>query len=783
MPAESHRACHHRLRSCAALAAALCGQLAATASGAEYRDLTLEQALKQLKRDSLSILYSSDLVKPWMRVQSEPAPGDPRTVLRQIIAPHGLALTEGPRGHLMLVRARSARAPPGAEGIANAEPPQPPAGDLAEVIVTASHYEFLREPELSLAAFSAADLELMPDIGDDPLRAVARLPGTAATDFSAKANLRGGETDEALILFDGLRLFNPFHFKDFHSVFSTIDPGVIDAVRIFTGGFPAPYGDRMSGVIDIAPLVPKERIHREIALSLFNASGLATGRFEDGGGDWIVAARRGHPDFVLDLADSSLGNPDYIEFHARLRKHLSDALAASVGILSFHDRLDIADSDQEERASADYRDDYLWLRFDYAASGALAGTLMLARTELESARHGTADQDGISSGELDDRRAFTIDSLQTDWSWRAAKAVMGQLGAEWRRGKGRYDYRDSVDFDLLFLTPGASLEASRSRQLAVRPSGDQYGAYGNLRIEPFDSLTLDAGLRWDKEALSSEHGDQVSPRIGMRYRFGPRTELRASWGRYFQGAAINELQIADGVTDFHQAQRSEHLVMSVDYRHPGGMELRLEAYRKAYRELRPRFENLLNTAVLLPELKPDRIRVAPDRALAKGAELTVRRTGQGPWSWWASYTWASVEDDDDVIEARRTWDQTHFVSAGLAWQTERWEASCAGVFHSGRPTTAVQLVAADPQPVVVAGPRNAQTLDSYLSVDARIARHFRFQHGDLLTVFFELRNLTNRSNDCCVEYEIADPEDGGGFDLERLTYPRIFPSLGFVWQF
>jgi hypothetical protein len=770
----SHRACSLRILPRVALAVALAALCTEPAASAVYRDLTLEQALRELKRTGLSVLYSSDLVKPWMRIESEPQAGDPRAVLREIAAPHGLAVTEGPRGHLMLVRAR-----PSKPAVTHAR--DPPV-DLAEVTVTASHYELLREPVPSLTALSAADLALMPDIGEDPLRAVARLPGTAATDFSAKPNVRGGEADESLILFDGLRLFNPFHFKDFHSVFSTIDPGVIDAVRIFTGGFPATYGDRMSGVIDIAPLVAKKRVQREIALSLFNASMLAGGRFDDGG-DWIVAGRRGHPDLVLDLADSQLGHPEYLDFHVRARRHLSDALAASIGALTFHDRLGITDSDEEERATADYRDDYFWLRFDYAATATLSGSLMLARTELDSARQGTADQDGISRGELEDRRAFTIHSLQTDWSWRAADFLLGQFGAELRRSKGRYDYRDGVEFDLLFLAPGAQAEAARSRQLAVRARGDQYGAYGNLRIEPLAGLAIDAGLRWDKETLSREEEGQMSPRLSMRYRFGRGLEARASWGRYWQGAAINELQIADGIEEFQRAQRSEHLVLSVEYRHQRGTELRLEAYRKAYGELRPRFENLLNTAVLLPELKPDRIRVAPDRALAKGAELTVRRATSGPLSWWGSYTWASVEDDDDASETRRTWDQTHFLSAGIAWQTERWEASCAGIFHTGRPTTAVRFVPVEPVPVAIAGPRNAETLDSYLSVDARLARHLRFRQGDRLTLFLEVRNLTHRRNACCIEYEIADAEDGGGFELERIAYPGIFPSFGFIWQF
>ena len=65
---------------------------------------------------------------------------------------------------------------------------------------------------------------------------------------------RGGEVDETLVRFDGLRLFNPFHFKDFLSIFSTIDPAIIREIEVYTGAFPAAFGDRMSGVINIESL-------------------------------------------------------------------------------------------------------------------------------------------------------------------------------------------------------------------------------------------------------------------------------------------------------------------------------------------------------------------------------------------------------------------------------------------------------------------------------------------------------------------------------------------------
>jgi outer membrane receptor protein involved in Fe transport len=748
-----------------------------------FRNLPLEQALQRLEQRGLTILYSSDLVQPWMRVQEEPLATDNRAILVEILKPFGVDVADGPNGSLLLVRGAKPPATP-LPAVAGQRPPvPPPAQHLEEVVVSASHYQFVREPAPSLVSFTAADLQLLPDLGDDPLRAAARLPGTASSDFSSKVNVRGGETDETLVRFDDLRLLNPFHLKDFQSTFSTIDPGIISDVNIYAGGFPAAFGDRMSSVIDIEPVPHGESAYREVSLSFFNASVLAAGEFNDGEADWLVSARRGNLDLLIDIVNPDIGKPAYVDLHGRIRQRLSESLALSANALVFDDAIDLSDSDQEEQARAEYRDEYYWLRLDYEASAALSGNLLIARSEFKSARRGSADQEGIASGALDDRREFTINSLQSEWAWRMAENVLLQLGGEWRGMEGAYDYSDQAEFDVLFLTPGASLEPSRTRQLSADPDGDQFGAYANLRLSSAWNLTVDMGVRWDKETLSEEKNDQVSPRLSVLYSIGERTQLRASWGRFFQAQAISELQISDGVIEFLAPQRSNHLVASVEYRHPRGVDLRLEAYRKDYRQVRPRFENLLNTFVLLPELKPDRIRVAPETAVAEGAELTLRRAGQPPLGWWLSYSWSSVTDEYAGTEAARSWDQKHSVSAGITWQNVAWDLSLAGTYHTGWPTTEIELIATDPIPLLAAGPRNTRNLESYYALDVRVARKFRFENAGLLTVFLEVANVLNRTNDCCVEYEVEDESGELALDVSTRPYLPLTPSLGFVWRF
>ncbi len=762
---------------------ALCIAAAQPALAESFRDLALEEALERLEARGLTILYSSDLVRASMRVRDEPRATEPRAILEEILAPHGLAVADGPNGSLMLVRAAPpapAATDPGAETLRA----MGALGwrDLEEVIVSASHYEFVREPTPSLTAMTAAELELLPDLGDDPLRAVARLPGAASSDFSAKSNLRGGEVDETLFRFDGLRLQNPFHLKDFQSVFSTIDPSVISGLRIYAGGFPATYGDRMSGVIDIDSL-PGETAHRELSLSFFNASAMASGRFNEGRSDWVASVRRSNLDQLVDAVNSDVGSPNYFDLYGRLRHRFSDALSIAANALVFDDEITLSDADQEEQASAGYRDEYYWLRFDLQPHAEINGSVLIARSEISSARRGTAEQPGISVGELDDQREFSINSLQTDWAWRFSEDVLLQLGGEWRGTSGRYDYSDQVVFDVLFTTPGAPTEPTRVRQLSARPEGDQFGVYANLRAEILHDLTADFGARWDKETLSPESNDQFSPRVSLLYALGERFQIRGSWGRYFQTQAVSELQISDGVSEFLPPQRSDHLVVSLEYRNASRIAMRLEAYRKDYRQVRPRFENLLNTFIVLPELKPDRIRIAPESATAEGVEWTVRGEGQ-PLGWWFSYTWSSVQDEAGDTDTDRSWDQTHFASAGITWQSDRWEWSLAGTYHTGWPTTDATLVATDPIGLVATGPRNAERLGDYGTLDARVARKFRFERAGSLTLFAEVSNLIGRVNECCVEYEVEDEEGTGPvLDLHTREYLPITPSLGFVWRF
>jgi Ca-activated chloride channel homolog len=86
----------------ALLAAALVTALPA-ASLHPYLGLSLAEALADLQARGLRVIYSSDLVRPEMRVAAEPTAAWLHDVLEQLLAPHGLAARVGPGGSLLVV--------------------------------------------------------------------------------------------------------------------------------------------------------------------------------------------------------------------------------------------------------------------------------------------------------------------------------------------------------------------------------------------------------------------------------------------------------------------------------------------------------------------------------------------------------------------------------------------------------------------------------------------------------------------------------------------------------
>jgi hypothetical protein len=149
---------------------------------------------------------------------------------------------------------------------------------LGEVNISAARQEKRTETQTSIIKITPKEISQIPSIGGQPDLAqyLQVLPGVIFTgDQGGQLYIRGGPPIQNKVLLDGMIVYNPFHSIGLFSVF---DVDIIKNVEVYTGGFNADYGGRISSVMDISTRDGnKNRIAGKFDISTFGAKGLLEG--------------------------------------------------------------------------------------------------------------------------------------------------------------------------------------------------------------------------------------------------------------------------------------------------------------------------------------------------------------------------------------------------------------------------------------------------------------------------------------------------------------------------
>ncbi len=742
----------------------------------------LFDVLEALRNEGAPLVYSSNLVSPGLLVESEPRAGTPMEIAREILLPHGLALAE--RDNLyVVVRSddRSGRAikTPGSKSGQSLADEAPQA--LETVTVSASRYVLQASSQFFI---DQRAIQALPDLGEDPLRAVHRLPGTAASGLSSKSHFRGGEHNETAIYLNGLQLFEPFHIRDYHSIFSSIDARAVSGVEAYTGGFPVTFGEHMSGVLALETSVPDEARHTELGLSIYNTSVLHQGRTAEGDWDWLFSARESNLDLILD---PDLGEPKYFDVFAQLEHRWSERTNVGLNAIYARDSVTViteSDPQELERSDSDTQNSQFWLRLDTEWRPDLASSTVFSYSAFDNLRIAQAnDPDKMTARVRDDRDAEVL-ALKQDWLWSGWPRHQVRWGLDLRKQEARDDYSGSAIYNGL-LAGLAGLENPREYMLKTTPKGTGLSLYLSDRWRWTDATWLEFGLRWDRQTWTEpQYSDQVSPRLSLLHQIDENTDLRFSWGSYQQSQAIQRMQVEDGVSRFFAPQRSDHYIAGYRRRFENGYRFRAEAFWKDYDRLKPRFENLFDSLALIPELAPDRVRLDPQSARARGLELSLEYRGAEDIEWWTVYTWSRVTDRIGGVNQPRSWDQRHSLQAGFSWTSGPWQTGIAINAHSGWPTTPLTVIpgSEEEELIPVPGDRNSANFKTFITLDFRISREFEVSKGRL-SAFLEISNASNRDNPCCIDYDIDDEVDPPVVDRSEDYWVPIIPAIGVLWEF
>jgi outer membrane receptor protein involved in Fe transport len=744
-----------------------------TSHAAPFFNRRVSDVLDELRSSGYVFIYSTQVIPAQLRVTAEPLANSGVELAREILAQHGLKLVQAAPKIFSIAR-DSAASPP---RVASTALPPP----LEEVVVQTSRYAFNID-RLGNATFLAQNqLKDQPQLADETLRAVQRLPGSATNGFSSVGPVRGGEPGEMAIVLDGLRLYEPFHLKNFLSPVSLLDARLIDGIEFYSGGFPAVYGERMSAVVDVRSVRPGQPRYYEIGFNLFHMSALGSMTFARDRGHVLLSGRRSNLGDLVQFSENDFGEPHYEDSFGRLDYTFSERTAASFEFLASRDAIEALKSRETQRARVAYRNVYAWATLDHAWTDAAGTRVILSYTDLSNTRRGRIDEPTRVAA-VSDERLFHVLGLRWENSFDTGR-LQHRFGAEARRLWGAYQYASDVSWSAGAPFPGSPAMRVQ-RALSPEPEGYETLAYWDVRADLGARWSVQSGLRADTQTYDgSGDGEQWSPRLSVLYASGPNTHWRASWGRFYQAQGINELQVEDGIDRFHPAQHADHFILGFDHGFAAGLDLRIEAYQKRYRRLSPHFENLFDPLVLFPEAEYDRVMIDPHTAESFGVEVLLQLRQQGPWSGWLSYAWSRAEDSIDGRRVLRSWDQRHALNLGITWVRGPWTAAVTNSYHTGWPTTALAFDPASATPMVAIVERNGSRFDAYNSLDMRLTRVFALRRG-VLDVFGEVTNATSRENPCCVQYRpVRNANDGVAYGRDVDSWLPLVPSVGVLWRY
>lgn len=668
---------------------------------------------------------------------------------------------------------------------------------LSEIVVTPGRFGIMgTSAPVTRQTLTREDLETHPQLGEDVFRSVQRLPGVSSGDISTRLNVRGGSDQELLVTVDGTELYEPYHLKDFDGVLGIIDVQSVGGIDMITGGFPVEFGDKTAGVFNMQTVDPPvQRTRTAIGLSIMNVSVSSRGTFADGAGSWLASLRRGYLDIALALTNSE-GNfsPNYWDALAKVRYRVGTDHTISLHFLNASDKLTVDEDDDPDYVRSKWTSAYAWLGWEadfgprlHASTVASFGRLTRDRMGYEE----TPDQSpGLLANFADDHRTFDVLGVKQGWSVELSDDAIVKLGFDAKTEGTDYDY-------LRWSLPRAEQaggEPAPPDTLTVRtaPDGNELGAYAAVRVRPTSRLTTELGVRYDRQSYSGD--EDLAPRVLAALEVTDRTQLRASWGRYYQSQGLQDLAVGDGETEFSPSEWANQIAVGLEHTFPNRLNVRIEAYRRSIQRPQRRFFNLSREILAFPEAEEDRVRLEPEKARARGAEVMLTQNA-GRFSWSASYALSATEGLLDGRWIPRYFDQTHaFTTLGSYATANGWQFSLGWQIHTGWPITpevwSGGIVGTDPdtgEPVVDVdhawGPVNTDRLPAYHRLDLRVSRAFEVGSG-LLHVFLDVFNVYNRGNLRSYAYDVhlvngqIQASKVGGDELLP-----ILPSFGVRWEF
>ena len=684
------------------------------------------------------------------------------------------------------------------------------APDLASASqsVTVSVGAFATPEEIKTSSFLAEREAIFKAAGaqQDVSRYVQTFPGVGigTNDFRNDLIVRGGSPLENLFIVDNVEIPNINNFANFAAAGGTtslLDADLIQDANFLTGGYPAPFINRTSSVLQITQREgSRDSFLGRLSLGSAGLGAILEGPIRRGKGSWVVSAKRSFIDaFTSDIGLG--GVPVNYNFNSKATYDLSSRDRIWLVNVTGVDKIRLGATDKKRTPDPD-RDpelDLLDIRYNgwrsatglnwqrlYGERGVgLLGISFsearVAQTTKDLFKFGLTAPDNAtliakSPVLFNEQNREGETTLKYDLTLEVPYAGKLQAGASVKIFNVRYRTEQPFGQD----NPYSPVPDQNPLSLRKTALSTQSGGYFQSSRQFGSRLNLTWGGRLDRYAILDK--SRFSPRAGLSLRLTNKLSWRGSYGIYYQQPLFLFVQAYPQNAGLNPI-RSTHAVTGLSYIVNPTWRITLEAYRKDYSNYPtstqfPSFslanagDTFAVTDILLPYASAGRGRV-------RGVELFLEKRSRDRWYGQANVSVSRTRHAGlDGILRPGTYDYpVIFNTLGGYKLTRKWDVSARFVYLSGKPYTPFNelLSRAQRRGVFDLNRVNALRAPDYLRLDVRLDRTFTVR-GKPLLVFIGLQNATNRRN---IAQQSWDRQLGQTRFNRQLG---LFPLIGLDWK-
>ncbi len=616
---------------------------------------------------------------------------------------------------------------------------------LKTVTITTTRQQALQEARTSMFRISPTQIKHLPSIGkQDIIQYLQTLPGVVSTgDVGGQIFIRGGTPVQTLTLLDGVPIFQYQHSLGLFSVFQS---DIIRSVTLYTGGFNAEYGGRLSAVLDIKSLEPRKRFNGGVAINPFVSDAWFSLPFNKYGSGIVFGGQISRLDVVAPKVYTSIdsGNLPYrfLDFFGKLTLRSKKGSRVSGFWFNFSDSVGFPDAQ------------YAWKNSGGGVNFVVSppGTRFLLGGVLGYSKYQSVMAVPNSKPSLSVLSSFL------------AEIYVQYHGAERRLlqyGVAMQGYSSQLEFYNMF-----------NQRITYNRNVSELVFYIKARRNWKQKMIFEPGLRLHYYATGGYLLPE--PRFSMKYNYSDNLRFKMATGIYTQSlfTTVSDVEVTQLFVGFlnlpegtllwqgqpikTNLQSSFHAIAGVEWEPVQNLDVNVETFYKKFFRL---FS--VNRYKMFPT-DPDYI---VEDGYATGFDIMLSYRVNRLWAQ-ASYVFTYVIRNDGIREYFPWFDRRHYANLLVSYEAgkaKQWMFSARWMFGSGLPYTPTagfypqydfpggitdDYVTGNFDVGIILDDKNYNKyrLPPYHRLDLHAEYRFFLSHRSTLISYFSLFNAYNRRN-------------------------------------